>query len=89
MKRKTLIFYKSDICPFCAEAKRKIEALRKNYDFKLKEVDVSWRPEIFLKKKVQDVPTIEVEGKRITGVPTARQLLTILGIGDEVTEPVL
>jgi len=89
MKRKTLILHKSDICPFCAEAKRSIEALRQNYNFELKEVDVSWRPEILIKKGIKEVPTMEVGGKKIVGVPTVRQLLALLGVGDEITEPVL
>lgn len=35
------------------------------------------------------VPTMEAEGKRIVGVPTARPLMALLGFGDEITEPVL
>jgi len=80
MKSKTLIFYKSFFCPFCPEAERRIEALRKEHDFEVKEVNVTWRPDILIKKGIKAVPTVEVEGKMFVGLPTTRQLKELLGI---------
>ncbi len=87
MKNKTLIFYKSFFCPFCPEAKRRVEALRREYDFELKEVNVTWRPDILVNKGIKAVPTVEVDGKMIVGLPTTQRLKQILGITlDQSTE---
>jgi len=80
MKSKTLIFYKSFFCPFCPEAERRIEALRKEHDFEVKEVNVTWRPDILIQKGIKAVPTVEVDGQVVVGLPTTRQLKELLGI---------
>jgi len=80
MKGKTLIFYTSFFCPFCPEAKRRIEALRKAYEFELEEVNVTWRPDILIQKGIKAVPTVEVDGQVVVGLPTTRQLKELLGI---------
>jgi len=80
MNRKTLIFYRSFFCPFCPEARRRIELLQKEYDFEVKDVNVTWRPDILIKKGIKAVPTIEVEGQVIVGLPTTKQLKGLLGL---------
>jgi len=80
MKSKTLIYYKSIFCPFCPEAKRRIEALRREHDFELKEVDITWRLDILIKKGIKAVPTVECEDNVIVGLPTTKQLKALLGI---------
>ena len=87
MKSKVLVYYKSLFCPFCPEAKRRIEALRSEYDFELKEIDITWRPDILIKKGIKAVPTVECEDQMIVGLPTTKQLKALLEIG-EYTESV-
>ena len=69
-------------CPFCPIVRHRLRALRPAIGFRLREVNVTARPEILVRKGVWSVPVVEVGGRRLVGNATTDQL-TVLIAGAE------
>jgi glutaredoxin len=70
--------YTANVCPFCPIVKQRLSELQKQMNFTMKEVDITFRPEIIKSKGLRSVPVIEAEGRYWVGNATSAQLVTFL-----------
>lgn len=70
--------YSHNGCPFCPILRRRLEALQKQMDFTLTEVDLTLKPQIAATKGIQSVPVVDVGGSRLVGNATTEQLAEII-----------
>jgi glutaredoxin len=70
--------YTANVCPFCPIVKRRLAELRRHSDFELKEVDVTFRPDVIRAKGVRSVPVVEANGRLLVGNATSEQLAQFL-----------
>jgi glutaredoxin len=59
-----VVLYKAEYCPYCSEVYEKIKQLREKYNFELEVYEYTENPEAF--KDIEYVPTIFVNGKKVT-----------------------
>src|SRR3990172_11123005 len=59
----TVTLYTANVCPFCPIVKQRLIALQSNLEFKLHEVDITFRPNPIKEKGFRSVPVIEMDGK--------------------------
>ena len=71
-------FYTGVGCPFCPIVKRRLTELQHKMDFELKEIDVTLKPELLIKKGIRALPVIEVGGAQWIGNATSDQLVTFI-----------
>ena len=70
--------YTANVCPFCPIIRRRLEALQRNSDFELREIDVTFRPEVVREKGLRSVPAVEVNGQLLVGNATSAELSDFL-----------
>lgn len=70
--------YTSIGCPFCPIMARRLERLGAEMGFELEEVDVTTRPGLVARKRIGAVPVVEVDGRRLTGAATSRELAELI-----------
>jgi len=70
--------YTAGVCPFCPIVRRRLDDLRRQSDFELDEVDVTFRPEVVRAKGLRSVPVVEAGGRQLVGNATSEQLAAFL-----------
>ena len=70
--------YTANVCPFCPIVKQRLIELQSNLDFKLNEVDITFKPNLIKEKGFRSVPVIEMDGEYWIGNATSAQLLSFL-----------
>jgi len=70
--------YTANVCPFCPIVKQRLIELQSNLDFKLNEVDITFKPNLIKEKGFRSVPVIEMDGEYWFGNATSAQLLSFL-----------
>jgi len=70
--------YTANVCPFCPIVKQRLIGLQRNLEFKLNEVDITFKPNLIKEKGFRSVPVIEIDGKYWSGNATSAQLLSFL-----------
>ena len=73
-----VILYTANVCPFCPIVRRRLIELRQRMSFELEEVDVTFRPQIVLRKGLRSVPVVETHGRFLAGNATSAQLVAFL-----------
>ncbi len=73
-----VVFYSANICPFCPIVRRRLKALRDELGFELKEIDLTFRPELARAKGIRSVPVVEAEGRFLHGNATTSQLAALI-----------
>jgi len=73
MKKMKVKLYKAEYCPYCKEAYEKILQLKEKYGFELEVYEYTENPEAF--KDIEYVPTIFVDGKKVTIEELEHELL--------------
>ncbi len=86
--RVEVAFYSYNGCPFCPILKGRLEALQKEMDFTLREIDLTLKPQVASSKGIQSVPVVEVGDKRLLGNATTEQLAEFIA-GVKTSEAVL
>jgi thiol-disulfide isomerase/thioredoxin len=71
-------FYSHNGCPYCPIVQRRLEALRKEMDFTLTKIDLSFKPQLAASKGIQSVPVVEVGKERLMGNATTEQLAQLI-----------
>lgn len=66
--------YSHNGCPFCPVLMRRLKALQKQMDFTLREIDLTFKPQVAVDKGIKSVPVVEVGGSRLLGNTTTEQL---------------
>jgi glutaredoxin len=67
-------FYTGIGCPFCPIVKRRLLDLKSRMSFELKEVDVTFKPELLISKGIRALPVIEIGGAFRVGNGTSQEL---------------
>lgn len=70
--------YTASLCPFCPILRRRLADLQQQMHFELREVDVTFRPDLIRAKGLRSVPVVEAGGRVLTGNATSRQLALFL-----------
>jgi glutaredoxin len=73
-----VILYTANVCPFCPIIRRRLEGLQRQTSFEVKEVDVTFRPEIIRAKGLRSVPVLEANGCVLVGNATSAQIAAFL-----------
>lgn len=71
-------FYSHSGCPFCPIVRHRIEALQREMDFTLKEVDLTLNPRVAITRGIKSVPVVDVAKKRLVGNATTEQLARLI-----------
>ncbi len=78
LAKTTVMFYTGLGCPFCPIVKTRLKGLQSKMEFNLKEIDVTLKPELLIRKGIQALPVIEVAGARWVGDATSEQLAAFI-----------
>ncbi|HAB54398.1 MAG: hypothetical protein A2315_03500 [Ignavibacteria bacterium RIFOXYB2_FULL_35_12] len=70
--------YTANVCPFCPIVKQRLIKLQSYLEFKLNEVDITFKPNLIKEKGFRSVPVIEMDGEYWIGNATSAQLLSFL-----------
>ncbi len=73
--------YTASVCPFCPIIRQRLAALRATVAFDLQEVDVTFRPDLVMRKGFRSVPVLEAGGRYLVGNATSAHLLAFLQAG--------
>lgn len=79
-------FYSFFSCPFCPIVLQRLEALQKEMGFTLEKIDVTFHPQLVMRKGIRSVPVVEVGDRRLLGNATSEQLAAFVGMTHN-TEP--
>jgi glutaredoxin len=78
--RVAVTIYSFFSCPFCPIVLHRLEALQKDMDFSLEKIDVTFKPEILMRKHILTVPVVEVGSNRLVGNATTEELARLVGL---------
>lgn len=70
--------YTASVCPFCPLVRKRLMDLKAELGFELREIDVTFRPDLVLSKGLRAVPVVEANGRYRTGNATSAELLAFL-----------
>lgn len=69
-----VIFYSTNVCPFCPIVRRRLQDLQTNLKFELNEVDVTFQPKLIKEKGFRSVPVIKYKGRHWVGNATTKEI---------------
>lgn len=72
--------YTANVCPFCPIVRRRLAELQQQSSFQLREIDVTFRPDIVRAKGLRSVPVIEANGQVLVGNATSARIAEFLAI---------
>lgn len=70
--------YTASVCPFCPIVRRRLTELQRQSGFDVREIDVTFRPEIVRAKGLRSVPVLEASGQFLVGNATSAQISEFL-----------
>jgi glutaredoxin len=70
--------YTASVCPFCPIVRRRLDDLQRRYGFEVREVDVTFRPQVVRAKGLRSVPVLEANGLLLSGNATSAQIVEFL-----------
>jgi glutaredoxin len=70
--------YTASVCPFCPIIRRRLAELQRQSGFEVREIDVTFRPEIVRAKGLRSVPVLEANGQLLVGNATSAQIAAFL-----------
>jgi len=70
----TVKLYTALGCPFCPLIEQRLESLQKATGFHLEKIDVTLRPDLLSSKGIRTVPSVEVNGRFLTGLVSTHDL---------------
>jgi glutaredoxin len=65
-------------CPFCPIVEQRLLALQREMGFTLEKVDITLKPQLLARKKIQTIPVVEIGGHRVSGNVTSNQLAALI-----------
>jgi len=74
----TATLYTASVCPFCPIIRRRLAGLQRQSGFQVREIDVTFRPEIVRAKRLRSVPVLEANGQLLVGNATSAQIAAFL-----------
>lgn len=76
--RPRVTFYTANVCPFCPIVRQRLAALGATVGFDVEEIDVTFRPDVVVRKGLRSVPVLEADGRYLVGNATTAELLAFL-----------
>jgi len=76
--RPSVTLYTANVCPFCPIIRRRLADLRRQFEFEVREIDVTFRPDIVRAKGLRSVPVLEANGQFLVGNATSAQIAAFL-----------
>jgi glutaredoxin len=73
-----VVLYTGVGCPFCPIVKARLQALQSQMGFRLKEIDVTFRPELLIAKGIKALPVVEVGDTRRVGNGTSEEIAAFI-----------
>ena len=70
--------YTASVCQFCPIIRRRLAELQRQSSFEVREIDVTFRPEIVRAKGLRSVPVLEANGQLLVGNATSAQISEFL-----------
>lgn len=70
--------YTANVCPFCPIVRQRLTDLKDKLNIEIKEIDVTFRPQLLTSKGFRSVPVIEANGKSWVGNATSAQLAELI-----------
>ena len=70
--------YTANVCPFCPIVRRRLQELQRAKGFDIREIDVTFRPELIRSKGLRSVPVLEANGRLLVGNTTSAQIAEFL-----------
>lgn len=70
--------YTASLCPFCPIIRARLAELQRQSGLEIREVDVTFRPEIVRAKGLRSVPVLEANGRLLVGNATSAQIVEFL-----------
>lgn len=70
--------YTANVCPFCPIIRGRLAQLRQRSEFDLREIDVTFRPDIIRAKGLRSVPVLEANRRFLVGNATSAQIVAFL-----------
>jgi glutaredoxin len=70
--------YTASVCPFCPIIRRRLAGLQRQSPFEVREIDVTFRPDIVRAKGLSSVPVLEANGQVLVGNATSAQIAAFL-----------
>jgi glutaredoxin len=70
--------YTANVCPFCPIIRRRLAELQQRAEFEVREIDVTFRPDVVRAKGLRSVPVLEVNGQLLVGNATSAQIAAFL-----------
>jgi glutaredoxin len=70
--------YTASVCPFCPIIRRRLAELQRQHAFEVREIDITFRPEIVRAKGLRSVPVLEANGRLLVGNATSAQIAEFL-----------
>jgi glutaredoxin len=70
--------YTANVCPFCPIIRRRLAELQRQSQFEVREIDVTFRPDIVRAKGLSSVPVLEANGQVLVGNATSAQIAAFL-----------
>ena len=74
----SVTLYTASACPFCPIVRARLAALQGQSRFEIREIDVTFRPDIILAKGLLSVPVLEANGQLLVGNATSAQIVEFL-----------
>ena len=74
--------YTANVCPFCPIIRRRLAELQRLSRFEVREIDVTFRPDIVRAKGLSSVPVLEANGQFLVGNATSAQIAAFLKTGN-------
>jgi glutaredoxin len=74
----SVTLYTANVCPFCPIIRRRLAELQRRSGFEVREIDVTFRPEIVRAKGLRSVPVLEANGQLLVGNATSAQIAAFL-----------
>jgi glutaredoxin len=77
-KLPAVTLYTASVCPFCPIVRRRLAELQRQRRFEVRDIDVTFRPEIVRAKGLRSVPVLEASGQFLVGNATSAQISEFL-----------
>ena len=74
----SVTLYTASVCPFCPIIRRRLAELQGRSSFEVREIDVTFRPEVVRAKGLRSVPVLEANGQLLVGNATSAQIVEFL-----------
>jgi glutaredoxin len=73
-----VVLYTGIGCPFCPLVKTRLVELRSKMGFRLREIDVTFRPELLIAKGIKTLPVVEIGSVHRVGNATSEELAAFI-----------